>query len=330
MTLSFWIWIAVGAVLLFFLIPTMVMSGVIYTVLLIRTKPEKWDRSCSMPEDEEYLGMFREGLAWDETYRHCKQEVSVVSDGLKLMGEYFDFGAKRAVIIVPGRMESCLYSYYFAEPYRQAGCNVLVIDNRAHGLSEGKVSSLGFRECRDLIAWSRLLSERFGNGKVILHGICIGSSASLFALTDKNCPDCLCGMVADGMYTTFCESFKNHMIEDHHPLFPFVAEVMLYIRLISRANVVTDGPGRRIGQLKKPILMLHSREDRFSLPQKAQQLYDACTAEKRLEWFDVGAHSRVRVNDPERYDRVIREFLCSPALSEPSAEAPAQPLMQNK
>lgn len=328
MTLSFWIWIAVGAVLLFFLIPTMVMSGVIYTVLLIRTKPEKWDRSCSIPEDEEYLGMFREGLAWDETYRHCKQEVSVVSDGLKLMGEYFDFGAKRAVIIVPGRMESCLYSYYFAEPYRQAGCNVLVIDNRAHGLSEGKVSSLGFRECRDLIAWSRLLSERFGNGKVILHGICIGSSASLFALTDKNCPDCLCGMVADGMYTTFCESFKNHMIEDHHPLFPFVAEVMLYIRLISRANVVTDGPGRRIGQLKKPILMLHSREDRFSLPQKAQQLYDACTAEKRLEWFDVGAHSRVRVNDPERYDRVIREFLCSPALSEPSAEAPAQPLMQ--
>lgn len=328
MTLSFWIWIAVGAVLLFFLIPTMVMSGVIYTVLLIRTKPEKWDRSCSIPEDEEYLGMFREGLAWDETYRHCKQEVSVVSDGLKLMGEYFDFGAKRAVIIVPGRMESCLYSYYFAEPYRQAGCNVLVIDNRAHGLSEGKVSSLGFRECRDLIAWSRLLSERFGNEKVILHGICIGSSASLFALTDKNCPDCLCGMVADGMYTTFCESFKNHMIEDHHPLFPFVAEVMLYIRLISRANVVTDGPGRRIGQLKKPILMLHSREDRFSLPQKAQQLYDACTAEKRLEWFDVGAHSRVRVNDPERYDRVIREFLCSPALSEPSAEAPAQPLMQ--
>ena len=328
MTLSGWIWIAVGAILVFFLLPTMLMSGIIYTVLLVRTKPEKWDRSCSIPDDEEYVGMFREGLAWEEKWKEHKQPVSIVSDGLKLVGEYFDFGGKRAVIIVPGRMESLLYSYYFAEPYRQEGCNVLVIDNRSHGLSEGKVSCLGFREYRDLQAWSRMLSERFGNTQVVLHGICIGASASLFALTDRNCPDCLCGMVADGMYTTFCESFKNHMIEDKHPLFPFVAEVMLYIRLISHANVVTDGPVKRICQLQKPILFIHSRADSFSLPEKAQQLFDACPAEKRLEWFEVGAHSRVRVNNPERYDRVIREFLCSPALSEPSAEAQTEPMMQ--
>ena len=328
MTLSGWIWIAVGAILVFFLLPTMLMSGIIYTVLLVRTKPEKWDRSCSIPDDEEYVGMFREGLAWEEKWKEHKQPVSIVSDGLKLVGEYFDFGGKRAVIIVPGRMESLLYSYYFAEPYRQEGCNVLVIDNRSHGLSEGKVSCLGFREYRDLQAWSRMLSERFGNTQVVLHGICIGASASLFALTDRNSPDCLCGMVADGMYTTFCESFKNHMLEDKHPLFPFVAEVMLYIRLISHANVVTDGPVKRIRQLQKPILFIHSRADSFSLPEKAQQLFDACPAEKRLEWFEVGAHSRVRVNNPERYDRVIREFLCSPAMSESSAEAPAEPMMQ--
>ena len=328
MTLSGWIWIAVGAILVFFLLPTMLMSGIIYTVLLVRTKSEKWDRSCSIPDDEEYVGMFREGLAWEEKWKEHKQPVSIVSNGLKLVGEYFDFGGKRAVIIVPGRMESLLYSYYFAEPYRQEGCNVLVIDNRSHGLSEGKVSCLGFREYRDLQAWSRMLSERFGTTQVVLHGICIGASASLFALTDRNCPDCLCGMVADGMYTTFCESFKNHMLEDKHPLFPFVAEVMLYIRLISHANVVTDGPVKRIRQLQKPILFIHSRADSFSLPEKAQQLFDACPAEKRLEWFEVGAHSRVRVNNPERYDRVIREFLCSPAMSESSAEAPAEPMMQ--
>lgn len=328
MTASFWIWIAIGAFALFFLLPTMLISGVIYTVLLIRTKPEKWNRSCSIPDDEEYVGMFREGLEWNEAWKQYKQPVSIVSDGLKLAGEYFDFGGKRAVIIVPGRMESCLYSYYFAEPYRQSGCNVLVIDNRAHGLSEGKVSSLGFREYRDLQAWSRLLSERFGNTQVVLHGICIGASASLFALTDKHCPDYLCGMVAEGMYTTFYQSFKNHMIEDHRPRFPFAAEVMLYIRLISRANVVTDGPGKRIRRLKKPILMIHSREDRFSLPEKAQQLFELCPAKKRLEWFDVGAHSRVRVNNPDRYDRVIREFLCSPAMLEASEQAPTAPLMQ--
>lgn len=303
------IWIIVGVLFFFGLLPTWIMSGVLYTVLLVRNKPEKWGRECSIPDDEEYRGMFDEGIAWGERYEAARRSVSVVSDGLKLRGEYFDFGADKAVIIVPGRMESCLYSYYFAEPYRAAGYNVLTIDNRAHGLSEGKFCSLGAKEYRDLLAWGRLLHEECGVRKVVLHGVCIGAAASLYALIRPDCPDYMAGMVADGMFTTFYESFKNHMIEDHHPNFPFSLEVMGHIRLYGGANVVTDGPIYRIGSLKKPILFLQSKEDRFSLPEKAQLLYDKCTAPKTLRFFPKGAHSRIRVNDPAGYDRAITEFL---------------------
>ena len=64
------------------------------------------------------------------------------------------------------------------------------------------------------------------------------------------------GMAGEGMsvIATFCDSIKKHMEEGKHPTFPFVAELMLYIRLISGANVVTDGPVRRIRWMKKPIL----------------------------------------------------------------------------
>ena len=309
MDTKYWILLAVGLFLFLFLLPTLVMSGVLYTVLLVRRTPEKWGRECSIPEDREYFGMFEEGLAWDREYGDRKSAVTVMSDGLRLQGEYFDFGNDRAVIIVPGRMESCLYSYYFAEPYRASGYNVLVIDNRAHGLSEGKICSLGFKEYRDLLAWGRLLHDTLGCQTVLLHGICIGASASLFALTAPECPDYMAGMVADGMYMTFYESFKNHMREDHHPNFPFSLEVMAYIRIIGGANVVTDGPIRRIDQLRKPILFLYSQEDRFSLPEKAQILYDKCQAPKTIHWFANGAHSRIRVNDPEGYDRAIADFL---------------------
>ena len=88
MTLSGWIWIAVGAILVFFLLPTMLMSGIIYTVLLVRTKPEKWDRSCSIPDDEEYVGMFREGLAWEEKWKeHFSQPLRTG----RVPGETLDF-----------------------------------------------------------------------------------------------------------------------------------------------------------------------------------------------------------------------------------------------
>ncbi len=284
------------------------MSLVLYNIILVRTSELKWGRECSITEDAEYQRMYDIGLAWEQHHRDCKSEVFVQSDGFRLAGEYFDFGSDRAVIIVAGRTESCLYSYFFAEPYRVAGYNVLVIDNRAHGLSEGKRVSLGFKEYRDLLKWGELLHEEKGNAHLMLHGICIGSSVALFTLTDPSCPAYWDGMVAEGMYTTFAESFKNHMIQDHRPLFPIFYVTMLWVLLLSGANVMTDGPLKRLPLLKKPILFLHSREDVFSLPEKAELLYEKCKARKEMVWFETGAHSRLRIRHLEAYDAAVRAF----------------------
>jgi alpha-beta hydrolase superfamily lysophospholipase len=306
-----WVYIILGAVLFFFVIPTFIMSWILYSVLLRRTRPEKWDRSCSIPDDKEYRRMFDIGMAWEQEHRACKREVEIRSDGLRLVGEYFDFGSKKAALIIAGRMESLLYSYFFAEPFRRAGYNVLVIDNRAHGLSEGKISSLGYREYRDVLGWIRLLQGDLGNEKVFLHGICIGASTALFAAISDDCPDCVEGLCAEGMYVNFYESFLNHMKVDRPDKmrFPIVQETMLWIRLVSGANVVTDGPLRRIDRLKKPILFLHSLEDQYSTPEKTKELFARCTAPKKLVWFDRGAHSRIRINNTEAYDEAIAAFL---------------------
>lgn len=301
--------IVLAAVLLLFVGPVAVLSYILYRILLVRTGPEKWGRECSLPEDEEYKRMFDIGAEWFGNNRNAKHDVSIVSDGYKLAGEYFDFGYDKAVIVIPGRMESCVYSYYFAEPYVKAGYNVLAIDNRAHGLSEGRRCSLGYKEYRDIINWSKYLHDGENVNTVVLHGLCIGASTALFALTAEDCPDYIKGMVAEGMYTTFAESFRNHMIVDNHPLFPIFYAAMLQIRLLSGANVVSDGPIKRIDRLTKPILFLHSREDCFSLPDKAQVLYEKCTAPKTMEWFEKGSHSRIRISNTEKYDAAVVKFL---------------------
>ena len=185
----------------------------------------------------------------------------------------------------------------------------LLIDNRAHGLSDGRVNSLGYREYKDILVWGKMLYERFGNKSVVLHGICIGSSTGLFALTNKRCPDYFTALVAEGMYATFGESFVNHLKTDKHPVFPYAAETEFYMWAISGANVVTDGPVKRIRLMKKPILFLHSREDIYSTPEKAQMLFDSCSSEnKRLEWFEKGDHSRIRINNTKEYDEKIVDF----------------------
>lgn len=306
-----WYWILLGAILLLILFPTILISSVIYTILFVRTGKNKFGRSCSFPDDPEYVRMFNIGLEWGKQYEAYKRPVEIVSDGYHLVGEYFDFGGSSAALIVAGRTECLLYSYYFAEPYRKAGRNVLVIDNRSHGLSEGRVSSLGYKEYRDLLAWSRLLHDELGNETVLFHGVCIGASAALFALTSPDCPDWNEGLVADGMYYNFYKSFENHMKADRpkRMRFPVMQVVMLWIRLFSGADVVFDGPFKRIEKLKKPILFLYSREDTYSTPDQAEYLYAHCTAPKKLVWFEKGAHSRIRINTPAEYDAAIAEFL---------------------
>ncbi len=294
----------------FGLLPFLIMGAVLWCKLLVRTSKKKWGRECSIPDDEEYRRMFDIGIAWDAQYAACKRPVEIKSGRFRLVGEYFDFGSRRAVILIAGRMESLLYSYFFAEPYRAAGYNVLVIDNRAHGESDGILSSLGCREYKDILNWAKLLHDSLGNDTVFLHGICIGCSTALYTLTSRNCPDYLCGMAAEGMYRTFAVSLTKHFEERNKPMFPLGYITMFYLRLFAGANVLTDGPYKRILKLHKPLLMLHSREDPYSIPQYAQELYDSCPSkQKRLVWFPHGGHSRLRIVDTEGYDAAIRAFL---------------------
>ena len=303
-----WLWIVLGVFFLF-LAPSMVMSSVLYIVLLVRKSPEKWRREPSLPEDEEYVRLFNDGKAWFDRYADCRKAVHVHSEGLKLAGEYFDFGADRAVLLLPGRMESCVYSCHYAEGWRQAGWNVLVVDNRAHGESEGRINCVGQREWRDVLAWAHLLHDELGNAKVALHGICSGSSAMVFAVTEAACPDWIAGVAVDGIFKSFYSSTRNHMVHQKRPIFPFLYGIMAWVMICSRVDPVWNGPYRRLPKLTKPILFLHSREDVYSPPADTQRMYDSCPSEKkRIVWFDKGDHSRVRINNPEQYDQAVMAF----------------------
>ena len=299
---------AAGALLVFFLLPMLVIATGIYIVTLTRTSKKKWIRQPSMDEPI-YMEMFRQGQVWREKYLSAKKDVHTKSGRLNLYGEYFDFGHKRAVLILPGRMETCLYGCYFAEPYRAAGYNILTYDNRAHGLSDGIFNCLGYQEYKDVLQWCRMLHDSYGIEEIVLHGICIGSSCALFTITDPECPDYVKCMVADGMYTRFYDTFVTHLKElGHKPMIVPQIEAVL-IRIFSRANIVTDGPYKRIHRLKKPILFIHSKEDIFSIPEKTVKIAEDCTAPKRFVWFEHGYHSKLRIVDPELYDSSIKSYL---------------------
>jgi hypothetical protein len=154
------------------------------------------------------------------------------------------------------------------------------------------------------------LHDEYGNKTVVLHGVCIGSATALYALISPQRLDYMVGMVAEGMYTNFRETTKNHMQEKKQMIYPYLDIIMLYFRIATKQNAIKYGPIKVIKNLKTPILFIYSKQDNYSRPDKAQLLYDACgSPDKRIAWFEKGRHSRVRINDQEGYDKSVLDFL---------------------
>lgn len=292
----------------FYLFSIVFASYCIYTSTLKRPNKEQWSRSAPI-ENENQIKMDEIGSCWNKQNESYKKNVHIVNGGLNLYGEYFDFDSDKCVMILSGRTESLRYGYYFAIPYKESGFNVLVIDARAHGESDGVYNTVGFEESRDALKWVEFLEKEYGIKTVIFHGICIGASTGMLAITSEDCPECVKGIVTEGMFINFGESMRNHLIERKRLWFPVLQCIDFWMKLFTHHSM-TKGPIDKIGKLKKPLLMLQSKEDKYSTPHNAQKLYDTCNAqEKEIVWFDKGAHSMLRITDTAKYDNSIKTYI---------------------
>lgn len=253
--------------------------------------------------------MYEIGLAWAQENCEYKRDVHIVREGLNLYGEYYDYGYSKAVIILSGRTESHDYGYYFAPPYAQSGYNVLVIDPRAHGMSDGVYNTVGFEESKDALQWAELLHHTYHVQSIVFHGICIGAAGAMFAITSEECPDYISGLVTEGMFPNFAQTMKNHLIERKKMLFPVLHLIDLQMRMRT-GHSMKKGPIDVIIRLNKPILMLQSLQDQYSTADNAKKMFDLCPSEhKELVLFDEGKHSMLRITDTAKYDRAIVCFL---------------------
>ena len=112
------------------------------------------------------------------------------------------------------------------------------------------------------------------------------------------------------MYTTFYETLRTHTIEKGKPAHPVCELVSAKIKKFTGHNVMKEGPIQDIKKYTGPILMLHGKQDVFSLPKKTKKMFESSpSTNKKLVWFDEGMHSHLKIVAPEKYDKVVGEFL---------------------
>ena len=92
----------------------------------------------------------------------------------------------------------------FPALYASGGCNLLLIDERAHGLSEGKCLTFGQLERYDIAQWVHWVREHSRVQRPIaLYGVSMGAASVLLAAQLPELRGELACVVADCGYSSF-------------------------------------------------------------------------------------------------------------------------------
>lgn len=312
------VYLLVALIVLFILLSGIIFSYFYTLPIAKKLYKNQWTRSdkhsfargCSDPSFSYHLDMFNQGMEIRNKYLDKIKEVEIHSLGIKLVGEYYDLGYKKAIIVLPGRMETAYYGAYYIEPFFEGGYNVLCIDPRSHGLSEGELITLGKLESVDVLNWANYLHDEHRVDKVALYGLCGGATAALLALNDKNCPSYMDTFIADGMFYSFYRLYKRHIKDEKKPVYPIIWTIMHLIKKYNKVNPYKMKPMKLIKSYKGALLVLSGTKDKFALPSEAKKMFLASlSSDKKLCYISEARHSHLRYDNKKEYDNAVVDFL---------------------
>ena len=237
------------------------------------------------------------------------EEVSIKSfDGLTLKGRLYILDEKAPVHIQ--------FHGYRGQAVRdfsggvrlpmESGHNVLLIDQRAHGKSEGHVITFGIKERKDVLSWIDFVKTRFGDDvKIALEGISMGAATVLMA-SNFDMPN-VKAIFADCPYSSPKEIILK--VSRSMKLPDFISIPLLSFGALLYGHFIwnSESAVASVKETKIPILIIHGRADRYVPIEMSRKIKEA-NPNIILEEFDDAAHGMSYLVDMDRYKRLVREF----------------------
>ena len=189
----------------------------------------------------------------------------------------------------------------------ESGHNVLLVDQRAHGNSEGHIITFGVKERKDVLTWVNFVVNRFGKDtKIALEGISMGAATVLMA-SNLDMPN-VKAIFADCPYSSPKEITLKVSKEMGLPKFLAYSLLVVGGIIYAHFNLNSESASKSVKDSKYPILIIHGREDRF-VPIEMSRELKRINPNIELEEFDDAAHGMSYLVDMDRYKRLVKSFM---------------------
>lgn len=306
-------WMIIVIIILFSLIVlTLLTTYICYRMAFYsKNKPHKKDE-INLP-DNEIFKHFKPLILSDIFAARAMeyQEFYVKSfDGLTLYGKYYE-SFKDAPI-------ELMFHGYRGDGERdlstgirrakECGRNVLIVDQRGHGKSEGHTISFGINERLDCLVWINKVIEVFGQDtKIILTGISMGAATVMMA-SNLDLPSNVIGILADCGYDSPKNIIIKYINDLHLPAKIFYPFVKLGALIFGHFNIEKASPIESVKEAKVPIIFIHGEKDTFVPCSMSEKLYKECISRKQLTIIKNAEHGISYLFEPETYVSALKEF----------------------
>lgn len=238
-------------------------------------------------------------------------------DGLILRGTYIAAAqaSEKAVILLHGLYQNRSMCIPFVDMYHTRGYNVLIVDQRGHGESQGEGTTWGIRETDDMDGWVRWLKQRKKQERIGLHGVSLGAAmALLYAGSEKGKDTAF--VIADSSYGNIIDLGREKiaarqggrdLVVGYNILLPFFQAAMFRH---TRKTVARIEPSQAVKALTVPVLFLHGEDDGLVPSKTAEHLYAMCgSPRKYIHLFRNSAHAVGVETNYAEYVKTVDDFL---------------------
>ena len=302
-----WIYILLGVVglliITFLVISLIVAHATFYNKEKIRPNISTYEdqRKDMEPILDQLLALEK------ETY----QDIYISSfDKVKLHGRLYQYNDSNKYAILFHGFQGTPVRDFSGGFYlvKDMGFNIIMVDERAHGLSDSRFITMGVKERKDVKAWANYVYENHPDSQIVLIGISMGAASVLMA-SDLDLPNNVKCIIADCPYYSpkaiCCKTCKDDL---HFPI--FIGWPVIFTGALLLGFNLSKGDARKsVKRTKIPCLIIHGEIDQVVPVEMSEEIYLSNPEVVERYTFKSAKHGLSYIVDPEKYKKITNNFI---------------------
>ncbi|MBQ8178538.1 MAG: alpha/beta hydrolase [Clostridia bacterium] len=295
--MPWWIYLIVGLIL-FFAVALRVGA---YFILKKLYKPTKRDYDFILDYEIKEKGFQKRWL--DIPFKAYRRESRY---GYEVFGRYYECPtpSNKIMLSVHGHNSCSLSQMKYLEMFLELGYNVFMPDHKRSGFSGGDIITFGATEKYDIIDWIDVLQRDYPDKRFAIFGESMGAATSMMVTEmDKRIEYLIeyCGYADfEGLLSKY---IKNATVRKFlEPTFNSVS------RLVFKIDFNDFDAGKALSKIKKPTLIIHSKEDKTVAYYNSEKLR-RYKPDAKVHIFEDTMHARSMVKYPEVFKKVVTDFV---------------------